>query len=115
MKEVTCKIGYLIDKDQHIYGSKFIEKIGNKNKLDIYSYPLNAYYTEEEKPVSILFVGQSGVGKSTFINAYLNHLLGITKEDDIRYKIIFEDKLRGKDQTQSQTDNITIYNVRSPK
>ena len=118
MKVISDKIGYLIDKDQKIiYGSKFLEtKIGkNNNKIDIYSYPLNAYFTTEEKPISILFVGQSGVGKSTFINAYLNHLLGITKDDSIRYKIIFEDKIRQKDQTQSQTDTITIYKVRSPK
>ena len=118
MKVITSKIGYLIDKDQSIiYGSKFLEKIigKNNNKIDIYIYPSNIYFTTEEKPISILFVGQSGVGKSTFINAYLNHLLGITKDDNIRYKIIFEDKLREKDQTQSQTDKITIYNVRSPK
>ena len=115
LKTVATKIGGFIDNDQPIYGSKLIETIGTNKKLNIYKYPLNAYVDPEEKPISILFVGQSGVGKSTYINAYLNHLLGISQDDNIRYKIIFEDKTREKDQTQSQTDIITIYNVRSPK
>ena len=115
LKTVATKIGAFIDKDQPVYGSKFIETIGRNKKLNIYSYPLNAYFDPNEKQISILFVGQSGVGKSTFINAYLNHLLGISKDDNIRYKIIFEDKNREKDQTQSQTDKISIYNIRSPK
>ena len=84
-----------------------------KNNIFLYNYPLNIEYSAKEEPISILFVGQSGTGKSTFINAYVNHLLGITKNDNIRYKLILGDKQKEKDQTQSQTDKITIYNVRS--
>ena len=102
LKTIPTKIGAFIDNDQPIYGSKLIETIGKNKKLNIYSYPLNAYYDQNEKPISILFVGQSGVGKTTFINAYLNHLLGISQDDNIRYKIIFEDKLREKDQTNTK-------------
>ena len=58
-------------------------------------------------------LGQSGSGKSTFINAYVNHLVGITDKDNIRYKISLDDYRKEKDQTQSQTEFITIYNVRS--
>ena len=86
-----------------------------KNTLELYDYPLNIEYSSNEESISIIFVGQSGTGKSTFINAYVNHLLGITKYDDIRYKLILGDQSKEKDQTKSQTDIITIYNVRSPR
>ena len=40
----------------------------------LYDYPLNIEYSSKEEAISILFVGQSGSGKSTFINAYVNYL-----------------------------------------
>ena len=114
----ASKIGKLISGKHPIYGSK---KIGEEiafdgDKLDIFDYPYkNIEYSSKEKSISVLFVGQSGSGKSTFINAYVNHILGITKDDKIRYKLILGDARKEKDQTQSQTDFITIYNVRSLK
>ena len=112
----ASKIGKLINGKHPVYGSKKIgEEIEVDNKLEIYDYPLNIEYSSKEKSISILFVGQSGAGKSTFINAYVNHILGITKDDKIRYKLIIGDAKKEKDQTQSQTDFITIYNVRSLK
>ena len=114
--KIESKIGKLIDGKHPIYGSKEIDKIvGRNNTLTIYDYPLNIEYSSNEESISIIFVGQSGTGKSTFINAYVNYLLGITHYDDIRYKLIIGDKSKEKDQTKSQTDFITIYNVRSPK
>ena len=99
-----------------LYGSKKIDEITNRNNtLEIYDYPLDIEYSSNEESISIIFVGQSGTGKSTFINAYVNHLLGITYNDNIRYKLILGDKSKEKDQTKSQTDNITIYNIRSLK
>ena len=113
-KNEQSKIGKLIDGKHPIYGSKQIGEIkGKNNTLKLYDYPLNIEYTSTEESISILFVGQSGAGKTTFINAYVNHLLGITINHDIRYKLI--DKSKEKDQTTSQTDTIKIYNVRSLK
>ena len=110
------KIGKLINGKHPIYGSKKVSEIkGKNNTLQLYDYPLNIEYSSKEETISILFVGQSGTGKSTFINAYINHLLGITNKDNIRYKLIFGDKSKENDQTKSQTDIITIYNIRSPK
>ena len=115
----SSKIGKFINGKHPIYGSVKIGEIkgkkNNSNLLFIYNYPLNIEYSSNEEIISILFVGQSGTGKSTFINAYINHLLGITSTDKIRYKIIFGDTNKENDQTQSQTDCITIYNIRSPK
>jgi len=115
----SSKIGKLINGKHPIYGSEKVDEIkgkkNNSNLLVIYKYPLNIEYSPKEETISILFVGQSGTGKSTFINAYTNHLLGITITDNIRYKIIFGDANKENDQTQSQTDCITIYNIRSLK
>ena len=113
-KNEQSKIGKLVDGKHPIYGSKQIGEIkGKNNTLKIYDYPLNIDYTSTEESISVLFVGQSGAGKTTFINAYVNHLLGITINHDIRYKLI--DKSKEKEQTTSQTDIIKIYNVRSLK
>jgi len=110
------KIGKLINGKHPIYGSKKIEENSDDdNTLYIYDYPLNIEYSSNEETISILFIGQSGSGKSTFINAYVNHLLGITSDDNIRYKLILGDARKENDQTQSQTDSITVYNVRSLK
>ncbi len=112
----SSKIGRLINGKHPIYGSVKVEEIkGRTANLELYNYPLNIEYSSKEESISILFVGQSGTGKSTFINAYVNHLLGITSKDSIRYKLIFGDASKEKDQTQSQTDYITIYNIRSLK
>jgi len=115
INEEQSKIGKLIDGKHPVYGSRKIDEIkGKKNTLQLYDYP-EINYSSNEESISILFVGQSGTGKTTFINAYVNYLLGITSNDDIRYKLILGDKSKEKDQTKSQTDFITIYNVRSPK
>ena len=107
--------GSLKNGKHPVIGAKLLEQIGKKRKIDIYLYPLEIKFSPMEPIISILFVGQSGSGKSTFINAFLNHLLGIKMEDNIRYKIILGDKSKEKDQTKSQTDKITIYNIRSIK
>ena len=109
-------IGKLNNGKHPIYGSKQISEIkGKNNNLTLYDYPLNIDYSSKEEAISILFIGQSGVGKSTFINAYLNHLLGITDKDTIRYKLIFNDESKENIQSKNQTDIIKIYNIRSPK
>ena len=113
--KTTLYIGKLFGKHP-LYGSKKIDEIkGKARTLQLYGYPVSFDNSLIEDSITIIFVGQSGTGKSTFINAYANYLLGITFHDDIRYKLILGEKSKEKDQTKSQTDNITIYNVRSLK
>jgi GTPase SAR1 family protein len=118
LDKMDNKNGILINGQHPVFGSKKVDEIkGRKNKLklDIYNYPDNIEIISDEESIAILFIGQSGTGKSTFINAYVNHLLGISFNDSIRYKLIFGDKNKVKDQTQSQTDKISVYNIRSPQ
>ena len=96
-----------------ISGTVKIDEIkGSKKSLKIQNYFKNVK-TEGKEIITILFVGQTGSGKSTMINGYLNFLLGITPSNDHRYKIVIGDSEKEKDQTKSQTSDITIYDVES--
>uniref|UniRef100_A0A9J8BWC0 AIG1-type G domain-containing protein n=1 Tax=Cyprinus carpio carpio TaxID=630221 RepID=A0A9J8BWC0_CYPCA len=57
----------------------------------------------------ILMVGQTGTGKTTIINTMVNYLLGVKFEDQEFYYITEENE--DKDQSQSQTSEITVYEV----
>ena len=82
--------------------------------ITIYSYPEIDLSEIEKVDLSntknILFIGKSGDGKTTFLNALINVLLDIKGEDTIRYKLVFKESNKG--QAKSQTSKITIYNVK---
>ena len=74
-----------IKKNIPIEGSKFIKKL---NGLDLYLYPNIKFNSEQnKKAIKILMVGDTGSGKTTLMNSYLNYLLGIKYEDTFRYEI----------------------------
>jgi GTP-binding protein EngB required for normal cell division len=89
--------------------AKYIKNLGN---LKIYQYPDIKFTVNEEATCQIvLVVGQTGSGKTTFINAYLNYLMGIDLDDEFRYFLIVEDDKQRK--SASQTKGLHIYNIRS--
>ena len=89
--------------------AKYIKNIGN---LKIYQYPDIKFTVNEEATCQIvLVVGQTGSGKTTFINAYLNYLMGIELDDEFRYLLIVEDDKQRK--IERQTKGLHIYNIRS--
>ena len=57
------------------------EKIESKNGIDYYVYP-EYEFTEEEKRKSsnIMVIGETGVGKSTWLHCFINYLQGIELE-----------------------------------
>ena len=57
----------------------------------------------------ILILGETGTGKTTWINAYVNFLLNVNRNDSFRFKIIQESN--ENEQTQSLTQDITIYQL----
>ena len=61
--------------------------------------------TQEEKVVFL--VGETGAGKTTWINALFNYMLDVKFEDDFRFLVVIEEN--AAHQEFSQTENINIY------
>ena len=73
------------------------------------------YYFDEYEDVNndkdakiILFVGKTGDGKTTAINAFFNVIKGVKLEDNFRF-ILIEEPQKKKGQSESQTDGVHIY------
>ena len=96
-------------KYPQISSCKKIETIGN---IDVYLYPSYQFHSfEESKSLSFMVVGETGCGKTTLLNSFVNVLLGVNINDNFRYKIILENT--NKSQAKSQTNQVRIYNIRS--
>ncbi|XP_051784471.1 uncharacterized protein LOC114643986 [Erpetoichthys calabaricus] len=59
---------------------------------------------------TIMLLGATGSGKSTLINGMINYILGVQWEDDLRFKLIYEETC--KSQAESQTSKITAYEMK---
>lgn len=57
----------------------------------------------------IMLLGATGSGKTTLINGMANYILGVSWEDDFRFKLIDEETNRS--QAESQTSSITSYQL----
>ena len=117
-KENNKNIEYMnYDDEINIVGRKTptissCKKIEQINNLNIYLYPkFNFHDFEEQKSLSFMVVGETGCGKTTLLNSFVNFLLGVDIIDDYRYKIIQE--RTNKSQANSQTSQVNIYNIRS--
>ena len=61
---------------------------------------------KENRCFNFLVIGQSGSGKTTWIDAFLNHILGIEFYDKFRYRLVDETSVHVGDQvgqTKSKT------------
>ena len=73
------------------------------------------YLNDGKKTRTIIFIGQTGAGKTTLINSMANYLMAIAYDEAFRYKLIMENNNINidKDQTKSQTQDITQYHLRN--
>ena len=104
-------------------GENVPEKKGKNDGLTYYVYP-QIELSEEEKNCSsnIMVIGETGVGKSTWLHCFINYLQGIQIEEKNRYYLFDEKKLQdkynkehpGQEKTSgaSVTDTPAIYNVK---
>ncbi|CAD8121112.1 unnamed protein product [Paramecium sonneborni] len=75
-----------------------------------FTYPqINERNTAEYK--TLIVIGESGSGKTSFLNFLCNYYLGVKSEDNFRFLLIKEN-LYGKSQAMSQTQDINIYYLR---
>ena len=94
------------------------EKIleASSDEMDIYAFP--AKQIKEKSKVSqrpgtnlkkIIVIGETGSGKSTFIDAFINYAVGVQMDDNFRFKLVVDKDERANDQTITQTSEISGY------
>ena len=93
--------------DMKIYKYSNEERVSNHKYIYQYYYD---YYEEEDYQNAniILFIGKTGDGKTTAINAFFNIVKGIDMNSKYRYILIKESE-KPKGQSESQTDGIHLY------
>ena len=112
---------------QEIIGNNMNEIIEIRDGLKIYKYSnaekknihklINEYHFDKfdkddyKNAFIILFIGKTGDGKTTAINAFFNIIKGIKFEDEYRY-ILIKEKKKPKGQAESQTDGLNLYYVK---
>ena len=99
-------------------------KIKSKNGLDFYIYPqINLTKEEKDKSLNIMILGETGIGKSTWLHSLINYIQNIQLEENNRYFLFDEkslqeeyQKLHGKKPCGcSVTDKPAIYSIEASK
>ena len=102
---------FLKYKEQISSRLKKYTKLNIKSIYEYYLYPNKQFNEEEEKEcISLLLVGQTGTGKTTFLNSLVNFILKVNYSDNIRYLLVDE---RNNEKYLSQTKEVNIYHIKS--
>ena len=99
-----------INDNLTIYKYSNTERISPDNL--IYQYFYDKFEGKDyENAYIIIFIGKTGDGKTTAINAFFNIIKGIKLEDNYRY-ILVEEQKKEKGQAESQTDGVHLYYIK---
>ena len=123
----NTKVSLLLERKNSKNNSNIYELLEIKDNLRIYRYSNNPrknphkliyqYFYDDfnkkdyENAHIMLFIGKTGDGKSTAINALFNIIKGIKLEDNHRFILIKEPK-KAKGQAESQTDGLHFYYIK---
>ena len=84
--------------------------------MDILAFPSKKVRVSELKSPTqgknlkkIIIMGETGTGKSTLLNAFVNYAAGVEMEDPFRFKLVVDESGHSHDQTKSQTTEISGY------
>ena len=125
-KESTTKLEDILDgrnlnlKKEKIKRVMLGRKIGTKEGLDFYVYPqIKLTNEDKESSSNIMIIGETGVGKSTWLHSFINYIQGIQLEENNRYLLFDEkslqeeyQKLHGKKPCGCSATNLPgIYNI----
>ena len=130
-EESEIKLADILD-GKYLYLKKVIfrqmlgEKVETKKGLDFYVFPQEELtYAEEQRSINIMVIGEAGVGKSTWLQCFLNYLQEIQIEEKNRYYLFNEkkqqegynriDPYEKKTVGSSITDKPAIYNIKPTK
>ena len=114
----TTKVIDVAKNNKIFLKSKKNTKINNCIKIkrnSIYDYYLyqNSKFSEEEErnSLSILLVGETGAGKTTFLNSLINFILNVNYFDNFRYLLV--NNIDSEKTFLSQTKEVNIYYIKS--
>ncbi|GAU87540.1 hypothetical protein RvY_00370 [Ramazzottius varieornatus] len=80
---------------------KFHQYLG---KVSASPHPTAVVPASRAEDLTILLIGESGVGKSTLINATANYIGGVRIEHDFRFRVVHD-----SDSSTSRTRDVTVY------
>ena len=95
-------------------------KAESKNGLKFYIFPpRNLSNEERETSSNIMIIGETGVGKSTWMHSFINYMQSIQLEENERYYLFDEKSLQEEYEKKhgkklegcSVTDVPAIYNI----
>ncbi len=105
----------VIRKQEDIVIYKYSNIERESNYPLVYQYFYDTFEIDDYKNAYVmLFVGKTGDGKTTAINALFNIIKGIKLEDKYRF-ILIEEKEKEKGQAVSQTDGVHLYYIKDYK
>ena len=83
--------------------------LAEKDKQKIYELPTQPMLDIPDKDIcNVMVIGQTGVGKSTYLNSLVNELVGVEMNDDFRY-VIIQDCVHSS--TKSATTEVNFYGI----
>ena len=95
--------------------NKILKKsiINNQQKIfKLYQYPSKPFTKYEiENCLNIIFVGETGTGKTSLINSLINYVCQVENND--KYRFYLANEQTNNNQSLSQTSEVNIYKINS--